>query len=207
MEVRRLAELKKRGRPAKPKTADTQEQAATQAVSTKRNWVPNPQNNFGEENVEPGDNSRFLRYAMVSMDLPPIDISDETQVERRIGEYFAFCIENDRKPNMIGMSNWIGVDRTTVKTWMTGEYRGSTHSTVIKKAVSLLEELWVDYMQNGKVNPASGIFLGKNMFGYKDVQDVVLTPNNPLGDAPSQKQLEEHILNSLPNGGEVVDEQ
>lgn len=46
-------------------------------------------------------------------------------------------------------------------------------------------------MQNGKVNPASGIFLGKNMFGYKDVQDVVVTPNNPLGDMPDQKMLEE----------------
>ena len=50
----------------------------------------------------------------------------------------------------------------------------------IKKAIDLLEELWVDYMQNGKVNPGAGIFLGKNLFGYKDVADVVVTPNNPM---------------------------
>ena len=44
----------------------------------------------------------------------------------------------------------------------------------------LMEEVWYDMMQNGRINPASGIFLAKNMFGYKDVADVVVTPNNPL---------------------------
>jgi hypothetical protein len=33
-------------------------------------------------------------------------------------------------------------------------------------------------MQNGKINPVSGIFLGKNNFGYQDKQEMVLTPNN-----------------------------
>lgn len=183
--------------PKVNQVAETQEQAIEQVVKKKRNWIPNPQKNFGEENVKPGDNSRYLRYAMVSLDLPPIDISDPDQVQNRINEYFLFCIENDRKPNMIGMANWLGVDRDTVKTWKTGEYRSATHSAVIKKAVNILEELWVDYMQNGKVNPASGIFLGKNMFGYKDVQDVVLAPASPLGEAPDQKALESRIVGSV----------
>lgn len=152
---------------------------------------------FGEENVEPGDNARYLRYAMVSMNLPPIDISDPKQVEQRINDYFCFCIQNDRKPNMVGMANWIGVDRDTVKTWKSGEYRGATHSAVIRKAVDILEELWIDYMQNGKINPASGIFLGKNMFGYRDVIDIAPTTANPLGDVKDQKQLESRIEGSV----------
>lgn len=156
--------------------------------------------NFGAENAEPGDNSRYLRFALVSWDLPPIDISDAEQVKGRIEEYFRFCIENDRKPNMKGMGNWLGVHRDTVNQWMRGEYRSSTHTDVIKKAVDILEELWVDYMQNGKVNPASGIFLGKNMFGYKDVQDITVTPNNPLGDAPDQKQLEARVADIVIDG-------
>jgi hypothetical protein len=34
-------------------------------------------------------------------------------------------------------------------------------------------------MQNGKINPVSGIFLAKNLFGgqYTDKQEFVLTPN------------------------------
>ena len=51
----------------------------------------------------------------------------------------------------------------------------------------MLEELWVEYMQNGKINPASGIFLGKNMFQYKDTQDLVVTPNSPLDTAAASE--------------------
>lgn len=136
--------------------------------------------NFGQENVEPGDNARYLRWARLSLSLPPIDISDEKQVAQRINEYFDACEQNDMKPNMVGMANWLGIDKTTLTSWKRGEYRSETHSPVITKALSVLEEQWVDYMQNGKINPASGIFLAKNMFQYKDTQDVVLTPNSPL---------------------------
>lgn len=149
---------------------------------------------FGEENTEPGDNARYLRYARVSMNLPPIDISDPEQVQNRINEYFDFCEENDRKPNMIGMANWLGVSRETVNTWKRGDYRSSTHSDLIRKAVDILEELWVDYMQNGKVNPASGIFLAKNMFQYKDVQDVVISPQNNGEDDMSADDIAKRYI-------------
>ena len=32
-------------------------------------------------------------------------------------------------------------------------------------------------MHNGKINPVSGIFLGKNNFGYQDKTEYVVTPN------------------------------
>ena len=160
----------------------------TEIVKTKQKRNRPDLAKFGEENTEPGDNTRYLRMARVSLSLPDIDVSDPQQVEQRINQYFDFCEQNDRKPNMIGMANWLGVDRATVNSWKTGEYRSETHLPVIKKAVDILEELWVDYMLNGKVNPGSGIFLGKNMFQYKDVADIVVTPNNPL-DGKSEEEL------------------
>ena len=47
-------------------------------------------------------------------------------------------------------------------------------------------------MLNGKMNPVSGIFLGKNNFEYADKQEVVVTPNNPLGDLVNADKLVEH---------------
>lgn len=144
---------------------------------------------FGEEYTEPGDNSRFVREARIAFDggidrkpLPPIDISDPEQVKQRISEYLDFCELNDKKPSVVAMANWIGVSRDTLNSWKRGECRSDTHSDTIKKALLLMEEIWYDLMQNGKINPGSGIFLGKNMFGYKDVADVVVTPNNPMQD-------------------------
>ena len=180
-------------------THDATEQIKNVVAKKKRNRPDLAK--FGEENCLPGDNTRYLRYALAAWDLPPIDISDEKQVEKRIGDYFTFCAENDRKPNMVGMANWLGVDKTTLDSWKRGEYRTQTHSPVIKKACRVLEDLWQDYMQNGKINPASGIFLGKNMFGYKDQQDVVVTPNNPLGPAEGYAELAQKYID------DVVDEQ
>jgi len=159
---------------------------------------------FGEENTLPGDNSRYLRYAMASWDLQPINISDPVQVQNRIQQYFQYCIDNDRKPNMIGMANWLGVDRKTVNNWKSGDYRTETHLPVIKKAIDVLEELWVDYMMNGKVNPGSGIFLGKNMFQYKDVADVVITPNTPYQQGEIQDV--NNVVQSLPDPEEKTEE-
>lgn len=185
---------KQAAQKAAENTDEIVERAATEATKKSRNFTDAYHTKFGFENAEPGDNARYLRYAMASLDLPPIDISDEKQVQQRLVDYFSFCAENDRKPSMVGMANWLGVDQTTLTSWKRGEYRSATHSPLIRKACAVLEEMMVDYFQNGKVNPASGIFLLKNMFQYKDVQDVVVTPNNPLGDTAAQKALEDKYL-------------
>lgn len=145
---------------------------------------------FGEENTKPGDNSRYLRHAMVSWNLPPIDISDPKQVEQRILEYFTYCEENDRKPNIKGLGNWLGVSSETVMNWRKGIYREDTHLGLIKKAVDMLEELWWDYGQNGKTNPASWIFIGKNAFGMKDQQDITIRPDSPYGEQKTVEQIQ-----------------
>ena len=127
--------------------------------------------------LEPGDNSRFLRHALATKSMPPIDIADVDQVQERLQWYFNHCAEDDMKPTVTGFCNSLGISRQTLLNWKTGVYRADSHQAVILKAYGLLEELWEHYMQNGKMNPVSAIFLGKNNFGYKDQQDVVVTPN------------------------------
>ena len=130
-----------------------------------------------KEQTEPGDNSKYIRHALATLNLPPIDIADPAQVEERIDWYFNHCVDSDMKPTVKGFCNAIGVHRDTVHTWRTGEFRAGTHQAIICKAYDLLEEMWENYMLNGKINPVSGIFLGKNNFGYADKQEYVLTPN------------------------------
>jgi len=53
------------------------------------------------------------------------------------------------------------------------------------------------YMQNGKINPVAGIFLMKNNMGYADKQEVVLTPNQQLGDQVPAEDLEKKYLEDV----------
>jgi len=127
-------------------------------------------------NTEPGDNSRFLRHALATLDMPPIDISDPKQVEERINWYFLHCVDNDMKPTVMGLCNSLGISRNTLRTWYNEDFRSKTHTPIVKRAYAALEELWEDYMLNGKINPMAGVFLGVNNFGYKDVKQVNVTP-------------------------------
>jgi hypothetical protein len=141
--------------------------------------------------LEPGDNTKYLTLAMTVMNLPPIDIADVNQVKSRINEYLNLCSVNDIKPTVKGFCNALKISRTTLFDWKRGKWRGDSHQAVIIEAYDLLEELWENYMQNGKINPVSGIFLGKNNFGYQDKQEYVVTPNVNEVEAVDAKIIEE----------------
>lgn len=168
----------KRGRPPL-----TKEEKKERAIKRANGELPIREDH--QLKTDPGDNSRFLRHALVTMGMPPIDISDVTQVEERINWYFHHCIDNDMKPTVTGLCNSLGITRDTLIAWRTGKFRSDTHQATAAKAHLLLEELMEDYMQNGKINPVSGIFLMKNLYAnFSDKQEVVLTPNTQtLSDA------------------------
>ena len=57
-----------------------------------------------------------------------------------------------------------------------------------------MEILWENYMQNGKINPVSGIFLGKNNFGYQDKTEYVLTPNTQSDSDYNAEDIKKRYL-------------
>lgn len=57
-----------------------------------------------------------------------------------------------------------------------------------------MENLWETYMVNGKINPVSGIFLGKNNYGYQDKTEYVLTPNAGQDDDYSAEDIRKRYL-------------
>lgn len=130
--------------------------------------------------VEKGDNRKYVQHALEAWTLPEIDTSDAKAVEDRVLWYFQHCIESDMKPTVKGLCNALGICRNTLRTWYHGEFRDKAHHDIAVKAYDLLEELWEDYMLNGKINPVAGIFLGKNNFGYADSQEFVLKPGQSV---------------------------
>ena len=169
-------------------------------VAKKKNrgsdWMKELSEDGGD--FKPGENARYVRMALASWDLPPIDISDPEQVKQRIGEYFRHCVENDRRPQIISLCNWLGINRNTLNEWKNGDVRAATHGDIVKKAYDLMEEMWTDYMTNGKLSPPTGIFLAKNWFGYKDVADVVVTPNNPM-QGLNAEEARKRLVDGVPD--------
>jgi hypothetical protein len=148
--------------------------------------------------VEPGDNAKFLQHALAIRAMPQIDTSDPAQVQQRIADYFTLCADNDIKPSVKGFLNSLRVAKSTLWEWKNGGFRAGTHQAIICEAYDVLEALWEDYMLNGKINPVSGIFLGKNNFGYTDKQEYVLTPNQQQQLTPEDIKALDHKYEELP---------
>lgn len=180
----------KRGRGRPPKTPEQREEARKLSLEKKKERELIGHSNHGLENLEPGDNTKFLAHAMEVAAMPKIDITDVAQVEARIHDYFALCVKNDVKPSATGFRNAIGVAKSTISVWRNGVFRKGTHQEVICRGYSILEALWEDYMLNGKINPVSGIFLGKANFGIVERQEVVVTPNTGAVEAMDLATIE-----------------
>ena len=135
---------------------------------------------------DPGDNKKFMKVNMVLFNMDKVDMTDVEAVQNRINEFFMLYAENDMKPTIAGMAMALGTDRKTLWAMKTGgaaNGQGYVYdlppevSLTLKKAYNLMENLWEQYMSSGKINPVSGIFLGKNNYGYQDKTEYVLTPN------------------------------
>lgn len=151
-------------------------------------------------NLQPGDNSKYLLTALAVKDIgkTKCDLDSVEEVTDRIRQYFTLMADRDQKPTMTGLAMAMGYDRRRLYEIYhnlpvggnkgRGAAYGYTKSpckeevrSIICQALDIMTSLWEDYMQNGKINPASGIFLGKNFYGMKDeVEHVVSTPDNPI---------------------------
>lgn len=147
----------------------------------------------------PGDNTKYTANALEIFRLPKIDMSDEAQVAQRCDEYFAICAKNDMKPSIEGLALALGIDRSNLFRYRTGQTgKNEEVRNTLKKAADFINLLMADYMQNGKINPVSGIFLMKNNFqGYADKQEFVITPQSPLGEGSDAKQLEDRYKDTV----------
>ena len=134
-----------------------------------------------------GDNNKYTTFALAIMKLPKIDVRDPQQLQSRVVEYFQLCADHDMKPGVAAVGLAIGLDRRRLWEIRSGSKNVAIPQEckdIINSVYDSLEVLWEGYMTGGKINPVSGIFLGKNNFGYQDKQEYVVTPNTMSQDTP-----------------------
>lgn len=148
--------------------------------------------------AEPGDNSKYAKLAYDIVSWGKVDRRDISALENRFGQYVAFCIENDIKPGNLACYAALGITKQIASDWENGVYGSSAHKDFIKKVKLFCGMNREFLMQDGKVNYITGIFWQKNYDGLKDVQDVVLTPNNPLGDIVDPEELKRRYMSAVP---------
>lgn len=155
--------------------------------------------------LKEGDNAKTLMLNRELFNMPNIDYHDYEQVKTRLDEYWELYQRYDMKPTVMGMGMALNMSRQTL--WAVAHNqpvggRGDLTtlptpvSDLIKKSYFLLENMWETYMNSGKVNPVSGIFLGKNNFGYKDTSEYLLTPNKQVDEYSPEDIKKKYLTGS-----------
>lgn len=144
--------------------------------------------------IERDKNRAFTERGLEILSWGDVDVKNPDAVRDRITKFFNDCLDRSIKPTVSALALALGISRETVYRFVRGDvatervYPADTVS-YIRKAYQILDTLWEDYMINGQVNPASGIFLGKNHFGYRDVVDYTISPG-AASASPSQEDLD-----------------
>ncbi len=137
----------------------------------------------------PEEQSAYMRMALDGFDCPPIDISDPSQVEKRIREYFDYCGSHGMRPCVSGLCNRLGIHRNTFLAWANGRERKETHQQIALRARGLIEEMTEMLMMNNKINVVAAIFILKNHFGYTDKQEISVDTKNSVTTPTSMEDV------------------
>ena len=146
--------------------------------------------------ITKNDNVNYLIHNLDLIKFSPIDCKVEQAevISTRCFDYVELCMRNAMKPSIAGLALAIGVGRETLLNYINGVTPiPNDNRLVLQKFNGLLNSLMEDYMQNGKINPVTAIFLAKNNFGYKDTQEFVVNNNNQE-EASAESLIEEANL-------------
>lgn len=134
-----------------------------------------------------------INMTMKPFDVKPVDLTNATKTKNRIRQYLRYCGDNDVEPSPIALCSWLGVSRVKMQEWRSGKFGSTIGEKYVQDALMLLEERWYQGLMENKQMVGAFAFIAKNWYGYKDTQDVVVTPANPLGDEPNRAELEKRI--------------
>lgn len=188
---------KKMGRPKgskdkKPRKTDGYKVSNPQNAMKARAKSPIIQDQKKE--MPPGYNSKMVKFIMDITPTEPLDYHDVDEMERRFLRYLQLCAEQDVKVGNLGAYLAIGITKRQAYEWENARKSDPRRSSFIQKVRQICGYYREGLMQDGKVNPVTGIFWQKNYDGLRDQTEMVITPNNPLGDSKDVETLKQKYL-------------
>ena len=160
-----------------------------------RPWEHSPIYQGAMTQVPAEYNSRriaFQREIFPVGDLPRNDPEKMVEImSERFRHYLEMCDKYEMKIGNQAMYFALGIDKGAAWAWLNNPNTSPVLLDFIKKIQHFCASYREGMMEDGKLNPVTGIFWQKNYDGLKDQQEVVMTPNNPLGDTSDIKTLEQ----------------
>jgi len=131
--------------------------------------------------------SEMLNSVLRWYKMPKVQ-SDE-ECGERLELFFNSIMQAGELPSVEKMALALGVTRESVRNWENGIKCSAVRTDMIRRAKEILAAMDAELVSRNKIPQVTYIFRAKNFFGMKDQTDVIVTPNNPLGEAQSADDI------------------
>lgn len=145
-------------------------------------------------------NAAYIDHAMAALTQDRVNIYKDDDVERRTVAYIQSCKLSGTRPHPPGLANWLGITQAELYDWLT-DRQTDDHRHTAARVYQMLHQAWADHALSGKVSPQIAIFLGKNWFGYTDVNRIEVQPS--MQKAIDLEKLAQEAA-ALPDG-DIID--
>ncbi len=143
-----------------------------------------------------GYTAKVVKMAIDTTPTERLDHTDVDEMERRFYNYLKYCQSFDLKVGNLGAYNAIGITKHTADRWA-NDFTNVRRREFILKVQSMCGVIRELMAQDSEINPAIGIFYGKNYDGLKDQTERVTVNQDPLGSGASRKELERRYMGQV----------
>ena len=123
--------------------------------------------------------SGVLSWGVNNKHNPP---KTDEEATARVDDFFYQCVERGERPTVEKLALALGVSRQMLFYWRTEQQGSAERQALIQYAYNVLAAFDAEIAIENKMQPVTYIFRAKNYYDMKDTADIVVTPNNPLGD-------------------------
>lgn len=92
----------------------------------------------------------------------------DAELSERIDRFFLWCQQTGSRPGIESLCLALGVTRTTLFKWNNGTGCTPARQQIIQQAKAFIAAFLEQASLQGRLNPATSIFLMKNWMDYKD---------------------------------------
>lgn len=152
------------------------------------------------------NNLTNLALSVYMLDTP--DLHDPDDVQRAIIGYFRTCQTHGTRPGNLGLYAALGLSRQDYHNIVTGKVKHKVSPLCIdmmKKAVRAIGVYREGLALEGKINPVTYIFMGKNYDGLQDQTQIEVTASSGPAPTLTPEEVARQIEKDIPIDGEYTE--
>jgi len=100
-------------------------------------------------------------------------------LQKKVSEYFEFCIDRRIAVTVAGLSAWLGISVATLRNWKINSDTMPFYE-VVEPAIAFIHAMTEQGAVDGNVPAQVFMFISKNYYGLKDQMEYSVTPKEKI---------------------------